>query len=59
MQLIKDFDMPSPMNFLNEGGVTLGTDASKFYAVSPMITFLSFLFQKFYRMFFRVLLICG
>lgn len=34
LQVIKEYDMPNPMNFLNEGGVTLSSDGSKFYAVS-------------------------
>lgn len=34
MQLLKEFDMPSPMTFKEEGGVSLSPDGKKFLAVS-------------------------
>ena len=34
MQLLKEFDMPSPMTFKEEGGVSLSPDGTKFIAVS-------------------------
>ena len=33
LNIIKKFEMPSPMNFHEEGGVSLSPDGSKFLAV--------------------------
>lgn len=33
MQLLREFDMPSPMTFKEEGGVSLSPDGKKFIAV--------------------------
>ena len=33
LAVVKTFDMPSPMNFLEEGGVSLSPDGSKFLTV--------------------------
>ena len=38
-QLVKEFDMPSPMTFKEEGGVSLSPDGTKFIAVSGVIDF--------------------
>lgn len=33
-QLIREYQMPSPMTFQNEGGVSLSLDGKRFFAVS-------------------------
>lgn len=38
-KVVKTFDMPSPLTFVNEGGVSLSPDGSKFFAVSSPISF--------------------
>lgn len=37
LDVVKTFDMPSPMTFQNEGGVSLSPDGSKFMAVSSVL----------------------
>lgn len=45
MQLLREYDMPSPMTFKEEGGVSLSPDGSKFIAVSVFfVAFFSWLF---------------
>jgi len=37
MQLLREYDMPSPMTFKEEGGVSLSPDGSKFIAVCAFL----------------------
>lgn len=34
MELLREYEMPSPMTFKEEGGVSLSPDGTKFIAVS-------------------------
>lgn len=34
LQLVREYDVPSPMTFKEEGGVSLSPDGTKFFAVS-------------------------
>jgi hypothetical protein len=37
LQLLREYDMPHPMTFKEEGGVSLSPDGTKFIAVSDHV----------------------
>lgn len=58
LEVIKEYSMPSPLTFKEEGGVSLNSDGSKFYTVSLII--ISFVNDLKISLFFdRVALIYG
>lgn len=42
LQVVQEYEMPSPMNFHNEGGVSLCPDGTKFFAVLPLFLIVDF-----------------
>lgn len=57
LDVMKSFDMPSPMTYQNEGGVSLHPDGSKFMAVrclSLFFQYMPFLFDEYFLYFYEI-----